>query len=92
MHIVIDNGQHESTGGQSTVSPHVDFCAIAAACGYPVVATASEPGELSALLAANSSGPLFIHVPVLPGVPAKLPRPVITPAEVAARLRQHLRD
>ena len=92
VHIVIDNGQHESTGGQSTVSPHVDFCAIAAACGYPVVATASEPGELSALLAANSSGPLFIHVPVLPGVPAKLPRPVITPAEVAVRFRKHLKD
>lgn len=92
VHIVIDNGQHESTGGQSTVSPHVDFCAIAAACGYPAVATASEPAELSALLAAQSSGPLFIHVPVLPGVPAKLPRPVITPAEVAARFRQHLKD
>jgi phosphonopyruvate decarboxylase len=91
VHIVIDNGRHESTGGQSTVSPHVDFCAIAAACGYPRVAMASEPAELEALLAAPLSGPLFIHVPVLPGVPANLPRPVITPAEVAARLRQHLK-
>ena len=90
VHIVIDNGQHESTGGQATVSPHVDFCAIAAACGYPRVATASEPAELAALLAAPAAGPLFIHVPVLPGVPANLPRPVITPAEVAARLRRHL--
>jgi phosphonopyruvate decarboxylase len=90
VHIVVDNGMHESTGGQSTVSPHVDFCAIAAACGYPSVATASEPAALSALLAAPASGPLFIHVPVLPGVPANLPRPVITPAEVATRLRQHL--
>jgi phosphonopyruvate decarboxylase len=90
VHIVIDNGQHESTGGQATVSPHVDFCAIAAACGYPRVATASEPAELAALLGAPAAGPLFIHVPVLPGVPANLPRPVITPAEVAARLRRHL--
>ena len=92
VHIVIDNGQHESTGGQATVSPHVDFCAIAAACGYPSVARAVEPAELSVLLAAPSSGPMFIHVPVLPGVPANLPRPVITPAEVAARLRQYLKD
>ncbi len=91
VHIVIDNGRHESTGGQRTVSPHVDFCTIAAGCGYPTVATASEPAELSALLAAPSSGPLFIHVPVLPGVPADLPRPVITPAEVAVRLRQYLK-
>lgn len=92
VHIVIDNGCHESTGGQSTVSPHVDFCAIAAACGYPSLASASEPAELSALLAAPASGPQFIHVPVRPGVPPNLPRPVITPAEVAARLRQHLRN
>ena len=91
VHIVIDNGRHESTGGQRTVSPHVDFCAIAAACGYPTVATANEPAELEALLTAPSSGPLFIHVPVLSGVPDNLPRPVITPAEVAARLRQHLK-
>jgi hypothetical protein len=54
------------------------------------VATASEPAGLAALLAAPAAGPLFIHVPVLPGVPANLPRPVITPAEVAARLRRHL--
>jgi phosphonopyruvate decarboxylase len=90
VHIVIDNGQHESTGGQATVSPHVDFCAIAAACGYPTVAAISEPAGLAALLGAPTTGPLFIHVPVLPGVPANLPRPVITPAEVASRLRQHL--
>ena len=90
VHVLIDNGQHESTGGQATVSPHVDFCAIASACGYATVAAISEPAELAALLGAPTTGPLFIHVPVLPGVPAKLPRPVITPAEVASRLRQHL--
>lgn len=92
VHIVIDNGQHESTGGQRTVSPQVNFCAIAAASGYAAVATASEPAELAAILAAPSVGPLFVHVPVLPGVPARLPRPVITPVEVAARLRQYLED
>jgi phosphonopyruvate decarboxylase len=33
-HIVIDNGAHESTGGQATVSPYVSFAGVAAACGY----------------------------------------------------------
>ena len=33
-HVLLDNGQHESTGGQSTVSHVVDFAALAAACGY----------------------------------------------------------
>ena len=33
-HLLLDNGVHESTGGQSTVSPAVSFAAVAKACGY----------------------------------------------------------
>ena len=35
IHVVLDNGVHDSTGGQATVSPNVDFAAVAQACGYP---------------------------------------------------------
>jgi phosphonopyruvate decarboxylase len=34
VHIVLDNGVHDSTGGQATVSAGVDFAGIALACGY----------------------------------------------------------
>ncbi|MEK7820478.1 MAG: phosphonopyruvate decarboxylase, partial [Pseudomonadota bacterium] len=34
VHIVLDNASHDSTGGQPTVSPVVDFAAVALACGY----------------------------------------------------------
>ena len=37
LHILLDNGIHESTGGQSTVSHSIDFRSIAAGCGYPEV-------------------------------------------------------
>ena len=29
LHLLLDNGMHESTGGQATVSRNVDFCAVA---------------------------------------------------------------
>jgi phosphonopyruvate decarboxylase len=87
LHVVLDNGLHESTGGQATVSSGVDFCAIAAAAGYPSVAATADPGALGALLAECKAGLAFVHAPILPGVPAKLPRPTMTPAEVALRLR-----
>jgi len=90
VHVLFDNGIHESTGGQTTLSPTVDFCAVAAACGYPAVVTAANPDELGVQLAATSGQLAFIHTPTVPGVPRDLPRPTITPAEVADRLRDHI--
>lgn len=90
IHVVIDNGMHESTGGQATVSATTDFCAIAAACRYPVVTRPQSVAALQALLADPSPGPVFAHVPVRPGTAKDLPRPTVTPEAVAARLRGHL--
>jgi len=90
VHVLFDNGIHESTGGQTTLSTAVDFCAVAAACGYPAVVTAAGPDELGKQLAATAGQLAFIYAPALPGVPDDLPRPIITPAEVADRLRAHL--
>ncbi|MDG1462167.1 MAG: phosphonopyruvate decarboxylase [Gammaproteobacteria bacterium] len=86
-HVLLDNGLHESTGGQSTVSASVDFCSIARGCGYPVIASVSTPAELQQSLAAAHNELSFIHVPTLPGVPEGLPRPEVTPKEVAQRLQ-----
>jgi phosphonopyruvate decarboxylase len=90
VHVLLDNGLHESTGGQATVSPGVDSCALAAASGYPSVAAIAEPSALAAALAERGPGLRFIHVPILPGVPDGLPRPTVTPPEVAARLAAFL--
>jgi phosphonopyruvate decarboxylase len=90
LHIVLDNQAHESTGGQSTVSHSVDFCAIAAACGYPSLARARTPNALAELVRRHDSGLTFAHVPIKPGTPDKLPRPAIGPPEVAERLRAFL--
>jgi phosphonopyruvate decarboxylase len=92
VHVLLDNGQHESTGGQATVSPLVDFCAVARGCGYPEVRAVADPPELEGCLRNRADGLRFIHVPTLPGIPAALPRPTLGPVEVAARLRRFLRD
>ncbi len=35
VHIVINNGAHETVGGMPTVASEIDFVKIAEACGYP---------------------------------------------------------
>ena len=88
VHVLLDNQVHESTGAQSTVSHSIDFCRIAAACGYPGVHRASDAGVLRTMLQ-NPAGELtFIHVPIRPGVPGGLGRPNVTPEAVAQRLRR----
>lgn len=90
VHLLLDNARHESTGGQATVSSTVDFCAIAAGAGYPSVGAIAEPAALQAALADTTPGLRFLHVPILPGVPAGLPRPATTPEQVAERFRAWL--
>jgi len=92
IHILLDNGVHESTGAQPTVSKSLDFTAIAAACGYQNVFRVTEPDELNQLLKTNLAGPTFIHVPTKPGVADNLPRPNVTPTEVAIRLRNWIKQ
>ncbi len=93
VHVLLDNQMHESTGGQSTVSHSVDFCAIAAACGYPVTARATTPDEVASFLARDGAPALsLLHVKIVPGAPEDLPRPTITPPEVAARFRACVKE
>lgn len=87
LHVMLDNGVHESTGSQSTVSGSIDFCEIALACGYPRVRRIATPDAVIDELASGQRQLTFIHIPILPGVPDDLGRPTIQPSEVARRIR-----
>jgi phosphonopyruvate decarboxylase len=93
VHLLLDNGVHDSTGGQPTVSAGVGFAAVAAACGYArAFAVDSLAGTRMALAEAfRASGPTLVHVRIRPGSISPLGRPTIAPAEVAERLRSFLR-
>jgi phosphonopyruvate decarboxylase len=84
-HLLLDNGTHESTGGQATVSRHVDFTAVAHGCGYPHAEDYSGNGAIGRFLA-RSRGPGFMHIHTRAGVPPDLPRPSHRPASVKQRL------
>jgi phosphonopyruvate decarboxylase len=92
VHVLLDNGIHDSTGGQATVSSSADLAAVAAACGYPRVLRVPTLDTLGAALAERRPGLTFLHVRTKPRECRKLPRPAVTPAEAAARLRRWLEE
>ena len=90
-HLLLDNGVHDSTGGQATVSPRVAFAEVAAACGYASSLEASRLAEISSWLAERPiDGARFARLFIRCGTPSDLPRPSLTPVEVKARLMQHI--
>jgi phosphonopyruvate decarboxylase len=89
-HLLLDNGAHESTGGQATVSPRLSFAGVAAACGYAEAVEFDEAAALAEWLAApQAQGPRFARLRIRAGTPQDLPRPSISPVEVKSRLMQH---
>lgn len=94
LHLLLDNGTHDSTGGQATVSAGVDFAAAAAACGYPRVVRAQGTDGLLAALDAWRVRPAatFVHLRIRPGSKEPLGRPKLGPRAVLARLKAHLAE
>jgi phosphonopyruvate decarboxylase len=90
-HVLLDNGAHDSTGGQATVSPQVSFAGVAAACGYASAAEGDDLSLLDELFASPQlDGPRFVRLTIRRGTPDGLPRPTITPPDVKTRLMKHI--
>ncbi len=92
LHVLLDNGVHDSTGGQATVSPVVDFAGVALACGYAHAFTCDSAAGFEAAFAQAlaTTGPALLHVRIRPGSLKVLGRPTIAPHEVAQRFRAFL--
>lgn len=90
VHVLLDNEAHESTGGQSTVSHSMDLPAVARSCGYTSVTTAADAADLEKHLTDRRPGLRFLALKTRHGVPDDLPRPKVTPREVAGRIRTAL--
>jgi phosphonopyruvate decarboxylase len=94
IHVLLDNSVYDSTGGQATASPNVDFAAVAIGCGYRCAFSADDLGGFEAALtsAFAGSGPTLICLKIGAGSMAKLGRPTITPPEVARRFQAFLQQ
>ncbi|HEX3845256.1 MAG TPA: thiamine pyrophosphate-dependent enzyme, partial [Steroidobacteraceae bacterium] len=90
-HLLLDNGVHDSTGGQATVSPSVSFAEVAAASGYATSLETDDTGSIADWLRAPpAAGPSFARLLIRAGTSQGLPRPAMSPVEVKQRLLQHL--
>lgn len=87
VHVVLDNGMHESTGGQPSLSTTVRLAETALSCGYATAVSLVDPVAFATHLkrALSTPGPHMLHVRVLPGSLEPLGRPTLGPQQVKER-------
>ena len=92
LHIILDNESHDSTGGQGTASPVVDFSGVAAAANYRYAISLESSEDLTHAVKdfRQKRGPSLIHVKIRQGSPKNLGRPTVKPHEVKERFMQFL--
>ncbi len=94
LHIVLNNGAHDSVGGQPTAAFHTALAGVARACGYGAVEGPVETEDdirTAVERLAQQPGRRFLEIRVRPGARADLGRPKETPAENKARFTARLR-
>lgn len=82
-HIVINNGSHDSVGGQPSVAFGMDLCQIAIGCGYNAAFSVESNLDLETVFDefATTSGPVFLEVKTNRGARENLGRPTIKPID-----------
>lgn len=80
-HIILNNGAHDSVGGQPTSGFKIDFASAAKACGYKNVFRAETGEQIKEALVnlRNSEGPSLLEIRINKGARKDLGRPTTTP-------------
>ena len=93
VHILINNGAHETVGGLPTVAGKVDFPALAKACGYDTAAKVEDFAALDHALkkAKEEAGLHFLEVSCAIGARDDLGRPTTTALENKENFMAYLR-
>jgi phosphonopyruvate decarboxylase len=83
IHIIFNNGVHDSVGGQPTVGFDINFSEIANACGYSSSVTAISQTQFKNAIhkAQSMPGPHLIDVHVRPGNRNDIGRPTSSPID-----------
>jgi len=90
--VMINNGVHESVGGQDITSESYDYTSIAQSTGYASVHTVSRVEELSSLMPRllNAAGPHFVLCETSVAALSELGRPSGSPQEWLNDLKESL--
>lgn len=95
VHVVFNNGAHDSVGGQPTVGLSIDLPAVARAVGYKQAVSVFTKEELQQQLLTLSSqpleGPVLVEMKVKKGNRPDLGRPTTTPIENKKALMEFLK-
>lgn len=93
VHVVFNNGAHDSVGGQPTVGLKIDLCGVAKAVGYNAVFSVDTMEALEKTLCEvnKTEGPVLLQVCVKKGNRKDLGRPTTTPVQNKVALMEFLR-
>ncbi|ARC85315.1 phosphonopyruvate decarboxylase [Clostridium argentinense CDC 2741] len=93
-HIIINNGCHESVGGQETVGFDIDILSIAKACNYKKVLTTSTKEDLIEKIKEidNTTELTLLEVKVNRNSRKDLGRPSTTPIENKVNFMNYLKE
>ena len=82
-HILLNNGAHDSVGGQPTVGFQVDFLTMAQAVGYKATARVQTAEGIKHELVRirKSQGPSLLEIRINKGARKDLGRPTLTPVQ-----------
>jgi phosphonopyruvate decarboxylase len=92
LHIVLNNGAHDSVGGQPTLGFSVSIKEIAFASGYKNVFSINKKEELDQIFNSINleNGPQLIEIKIKKGARKDLGRPTSTPIQNKIALMKYL--
>lgn len=93
VHVVFNNGAHDSVGGQPTVGLKINLSAVAEAVGYKYVYSVDNKSDILEILnkSLSEDGPIFLEIKVKKGNRKELGRPTTTPLQNKEALMSFLK-
>ena len=90
-HIVLNNGAHDSVGGQPTVAFHINLQKVAEGFGYSNIINATTALDIQSALDGRAAGSMFLEIRCKRGNRKDLGRPDIAPNQNLMEFIQFLK-
>jgi len=91
MHIILNNGAHDSVGGQPTVAFNINLQKVAEGFGYSNIIKATSASEIKSALDGRAAGSMFLEIRCKRGNRKDLGRPDIAPNQNLTEFIQFLK-